>query len=97
MLKSDRLVCEKNAAKAQPVTNCNLGPINYIYFNYKMNLSIAWENFCNTIWDKTKNRYFMKRKRSFSKDHLQGMVTLCFQSVKHEKAKRTVIPTTATE
>ena len=30
MLKSDRLVCEKNATKAQPVTNCNLGSINSV-------------------------------------------------------------------
>ena len=43
MLKSDRLVCEKNATKAQPVTNCNLGSINYIYFNYKVNLLIGHE------------------------------------------------------
>ena len=41
MLKSDRLVCEKNAAKSQPVTNCNLGSINYVYFNYKVNLLIG--------------------------------------------------------
>ena len=41
MLESDRLVCEKNATKAQPVTNCNLGSINYIYFNYKVNLLIG--------------------------------------------------------
>ena len=40
MLKSDRLVCEKNATKAQPVTNCNLGSINSVYFNYKVNLLI---------------------------------------------------------
>ena len=43
MLKSDRLVCEKNATKAQPVTNCNLGSINYVYFNYKVNLLIGRE------------------------------------------------------
>ena len=41
MLKSDRLVCEKNAAKAQPVTNCNFGSINSVNFNYEMNLSIV--------------------------------------------------------
>ena len=50
MLKSDRLVCEKNATKAQPVTNCNLGSINSIYFNYKVNLLIGREKiFCNSI------------------------------------------------
>ena len=43
MLKSDRLVCEKNATKAQPVTNCNLGSINSIYFNHKVNLLIDRE------------------------------------------------------
>ena len=43
MLESDRLVCEKNATKAQPVTNCNLGSINYVYFNYKVNLLIGRE------------------------------------------------------
>ena len=43
MLKSDRLVCEKNAAKAQPVTNCNLGSINSVYFNYEVNLLIVRE------------------------------------------------------
>ena len=40
-LKSDRLVCEKNATKAQPVTNCNFGSINSVNFNYEMNLSIV--------------------------------------------------------
>ena len=49
MLKSDRLVCEKNAAKAQPVTNCNLGSINYVYFNYKVNLLIDREKIFVTI------------------------------------------------
>ena len=41
MLKSDRLVCEKNATKAQPVTNCNLVSINSVYFNYEVNLLIV--------------------------------------------------------
>ena len=41
MLKSDRLVCEKNATKAQPVTNCNLGSINSVYFNYEVNLLVV--------------------------------------------------------
>ena len=49
MLKSDSLVCENNATKAQPVTNCNFGLINSISFNYEMNLPISWENFCNSI------------------------------------------------
>ena len=49
MLKSDRLVCEKNATKAQPVTNCNLGSINYVYFNYEVNLLIGREKIFVTI------------------------------------------------
>ena len=49
MLKSDRLVCEKNATKAQPVTNCNLGSINYVYFNYKVNLLIGREKIFATL------------------------------------------------
>ena len=49
MLKSDRLVCEKNATKAQPVTNCNLGSINSIYFNYEVNLLIVREKIFVTI------------------------------------------------
>ena len=49
MLKSDRLVCEKNATKAQPVTNCNLGSINYVYFNYEVNLLIGREKIFVTV------------------------------------------------
>ena len=57
MLKSDRLVCEKNATKAQPVTNCNLGSINYVYFNYKVNLLIGREKIFVTI---SEDLQFMK-------------------------------------
>ena len=49
MLKSDRLICEKNATKAQPVTNCNLGSINYVYFNYEVNLLIDREKIFVTL------------------------------------------------
>ena len=39
------------------------------------------------IWNKTKNKDFMKsvayEKRRFSKDHLQGIVTLCLDCVPH--------------
>ena len=45
MLKSDRLVCEKNAAIAQPVTNYNLDPSILIV----MNLPIVHGKSCNTI------------------------------------------------
>ena len=55
MLKSDRLVCEKNATKAQPVTNCNLGSINYVYFNYKVNLLIGREKIFATLSDSSLN------------------------------------------
>ena len=40
MLKSDRLVCEKNATKAQPVTKLLFGSINSVNLNYEKNLSI---------------------------------------------------------
>ena len=50
MLKSDRLVCEKNAAIAQPVTNYNLDPSILIV----MNLPIIHGKICNKI---SKNEY----------------------------------------
>ena len=51
MLKSDRLVCEKNAAKAQPVTNYNLESSILIVTK----LSIVRGKICNN----TKNEVSM--------------------------------------
>ena len=45
MLKSDRLVCEKNATKAQPVTNCNLGSINSVYLITKCIYHLGYQSF----------------------------------------------------
>ena len=68
MLESDRLVCEKNATKAQPVTNCNLGSINYVYFNYKVNLLIGREKILqhygtliDSKWDGNKEKTIDER------------------------------------
>ena len=65
MLKSDRLVCEKNATKAQPVTNCNLGSINYIYFNYKVNLLIDREKIFVTRCLEQSTPLYLKNARIF--------------------------------
>ena len=64
MLKRDRLVCEKNATKAQPVTNCNLGSINSVYFNSNVNLLIVrgrifvTELLCGPVLDLCNTFYF---------------------------------------
>ena len=56
MLKSDRLVCEKNATKAQPVTNYNLDPSILIVTN----LPIVRGKICN---NKLPN--YLKKKRRY--------------------------------
>ena len=51
MLKSDRLVCEKNATKAQPVTNCNLGSINSVYLIMKCIYHLGYQSFVGKFVD----------------------------------------------